>query len=388
MPVPHRKGNVYYTSYLPASGNEFGNYNLLDILSHVTTIENAISVITTDFSLSLICDYSVVSMGTLGKGTSYPTYHPLRSTPIIWLSPSAKVPIQESRYGNVAFSIDFAELNINLNFYYIEIMKYKKRIAIRLLLTNNFYPELMELDPLDTSSPIYFNTKTEKWYFAKTMNSQIIMVEIIADLEIEFPFVSYTRAPQQRPRVQNAKIDGYFPNFMDNSLGYLFYCIIKQLISTYSQYVDRTGFNNYYNEIMSHLELLDWQGFDCLIHKSVDGRQNPDDLVKKLKLSRAFQPDNSVVYCYHSYPHTEDIPCAELLYTVFNKFGKTPSPAVCINKFFEGANRFVQLGFGGVFESFEHLMRIFLNHFDKEEGKIIKDCIQHYVAEAHGQGWP
>lgn len=389
MPVPHRKGNVYYTSYLPPSSNdEFDDYDLLDIVSHVTTIENAISIIRTDFSPSLIYDYSIVSQGILENRTSYPTNHPLHYTPVIWLSPSAEVPIEESRYGNVAFSTDFVNLNVNVNFYYIEIIKYQKSIAVRLLLTNDVYPELMELNPLDTSSPVCFNPATERWYFAQTLNSERIMVELITDFKIAFPFVSYTRAPRQRPRVQKSEIDGYFPIFIDNSLGYLFYCIIKQLINTDNQYADRTGVNNFYNELISHLELLDWQGFDCVINETVDGSQNPDDIVNKLRLSRVFQPSKSGICCYHSYPDTEDIPCAELLYTLFINFGKMPSPAVCVKKFFKGTNRFVQLGFGDKLVSIDHLMSIFLNHFDQDEGKIIKDGIQYYVAEAHGRQSP
>ena len=388
MPVPHRKGNVYYTSYLPESANdEFGDYDSLDIVSHVTTIENAISVITTGFSPSLIYDYSIVSMGTLKNGTPYPTDHPLRFAPVIWLSPSARVPIQESRYGNVAFSNDFVNINVN-RIYFIEIIKYKKNKTVRLLLTNKVYPELMELNPLDDCSPIYFNTATKKWYFANVLNSKKITVEIIADFKIAFPFVSYTRAPHRRPRVQKGKINGYFPNFNDSCAGYLFYCIIKHLISTYSQYADRTGGNNYYDELMSHLELLDWQGFDDCLHEMVDGSQNPNKIVNELKFPRVFQPDGSHICCYNSYPDTEDIPCAELLYTLFNKYGKTPSPAVCLNKFFEVTNRLVQLGFGSELQWFEHLMRIFLNYFDKEQGKIIKDGIQYYVAQAHRRESP
>ena len=57
------------------------------------------SIIRQGFSTTFIDDYSVVSWATLKDGS----VHPLRHEPVIRLSPSARVPVQESRYGNVAW---------------------------------------------------------------------------------------------------------------------------------------------------------------------------------------------------------------------------------------------------------------------------------------------
>lgn len=110
MHTLHRVGNIFYRSHLPERGTtadeRFDDYTSLDILSHFTTIENAMSIIRQGSSTSFIDDYSVVSRVTLKDGS----VHPLRYKPVIWLSSSARIPVRESRYGNVACSTDFLSL--------------------------------------------------------------------------------------------------------------------------------------------------------------------------------------------------------------------------------------------------------------------------------------
>ena len=140
MPVPHRKGNVIYTASLAATLNaNFDFYERLDKVSHVTTIENALLITKSGLSLSLINDYSVVSRGILDNRST----HPLHRIPVIWLSPSVNDPVQESKYGNVAFSTNFNSLftynvtqqNLRHKFYIIECVNYVREKVVRILLT-------------------------------------------------------------------------------------------------------------------------------------------------------------------------------------------------------------------------------------------------------------
>ena len=378
MPVPHRTGNVNYTSSLPTTLNRnFDFYERLDKVSHVTTIENALFITKSGLSLSLINDYSVVSRGILDNEST----HPLRFIPVIWLSPSVNDPVQVSRYGNVAFSTNFNSLfsnnvnqqNLQHKFYIIEFVQYVKVKVVRILITKNEYP-LHKFSPLDSTSPIYFNITETKWYFAKTYNKQSVEVEIITDFIVPLPFISYASAPERRVKVENGEICGYFPIFIDDAVGYLFYCIFKNSISANSQYSDITKNGLYYNELVRRLGQLNLGEYVNYDNVEVNQSQNPDDIVEKLLFPRVFSfPVGNRDY--------EDYGSVQQLYMLFCMYGKVPSLRVCLNKFFIAVNRFVQLRYGQ--QKFEHLMGVFLSHFCKKEGEIIKADIQQFVVELH-----
>ena len=221
MHVRHRVGNISYTSHLPervtTADERFDDYTTLDIVSHVTTIENAMSIIRQDFSTSFIDGYSVVSRAKVKDGS----VHPLRYKPVVWLSLSAGVPVQESRYGNVAFSTDFNSLfqSNATKFYYIEFLNYVKERVVRNLLTRNKYP-LLEFNPMDSSSPLFYDRTEKKWKCSISYNSKEITIEIITDLQLRN--VSYIKAPDRRAKVQEYAVIGYFPVFTDDKLGYFF----------------------------------------------------------------------------------------------------------------------------------------------------------------------
>lgn len=378
MHASHRFRNIYYISHLPIKGNDgFKAYKPLDMLSHVTTIENSFSAIKTGFSPSPINDYSIVSKGKLSDGST----HPLQSTPVIWLSPSASVPVQESRYGNVAFSINFNSLiSLNLHkFYAIEFVQYDKEKALRILLTENEYP-LMELDPLDQKCPIFFDKSSGKWCFATCIDSRKITIEIITDLNIAFRFISYVRAKDRRPRIQDASVTGFFPVFIDDSLGYLFYCLVKKEINADNKYKDITENDVYYDKLVSRLEQLNLPNFNYSIDEEVDEHQNTNELVNELSFSQILQ-------CYNVNPANEDLPLVQKLCALFSRYGFTSSPAVCLKKLFQVLNNYVQIKFRGSdnLQSMEDLMQVFFNHFVQNEGKTIKEGILRYVAEIHGR---
>ena len=163
--------------------------------------------------------------------------HPLRDKPVIWVSPSAGVPLQESGYGNVEFFTDFSSLchHSVTKFYYIEFVKYVRERVVRILLTRNKYP-LLEFDPMDSSSPLFFDKTKNKWKFSISYSSNKITKEIMTDIDIPSRKVSYVRASSRRVKVQESTFIGYFPIFIDDKLGcFFFYSMLEEQIRTNSQ---------------------------------------------------------------------------------------------------------------------------------------------------------
>ena len=378
MRALHRVGNVSYTSYLPervtTADESFDDYTSLDIVSHVTTIENAMSVIRQGFSPSLIDDYSVVSRVMLEDGS----FHPLRYKPAIWLSPSAGVPVQESRYGNVAFSTEFKSLfhSNATKFYYIEFVNYVRERVVRILLTRNKYP-LLEFDPMDSSSPLFFDRMEENWKFSASYNSREITMEIITDIDIPLRNVSYVKAPRRRAKAQESTVVGYFPVFIDDKLGYFFYSMLKEQIRTNSQYIDVTNSDIFYDQLASFLENFAGYGHSGVkILEEVDEKQNPDDIIKLLSFPRAFRVPTGGF-------DKEDFYNIRIAYTLFHKYRKSPSGTACILKFFELINNFVQELYRDDLQSINHLLSVFLGYFVKEEAEIIKEELTTYLAKVH-----
>ena len=361
----------------------FHDYTFLDIVSHVTTIEHATSIIDEGFSPSPINDYSIVSRVTKYDGSFQ--VHPLYSEQVIWISPSAEVPLQTSRYGNVAFSIDFNSVicsNVT-KFYYVEFVQYKYERALRILLTNRDYP-LREFDPMDLSSPLFFDRLSERWKFANKYNSKNLTMEIITDINIPFHNVSYVNASRRRVRIQESNVVGYFPVFIDEKLGYLFFSMFKKKIQAKGQYIDVTKGDLYYVQLISFLENMRQCGYDNSADKldeKVNENQNADDTVKLLTIPRCFRIPNGK-YDWEDFNHVR------VLYTLFHKYRKHPSRIICLSKFFEKTNSFTQEKYRDSLQSIDQLLGVFLNHFYREEAEIIKEGFQQYVAEVHGRSLP
>lgn len=387
IPAVHREGNIYYRLFLPehitTAQTGFHDYTFLDIISHVTTIKHATSIIDEGFSPCPINDYSIVSKVTMYDGSLH--VHPLNSEKVIWISPSAEVPLQTSRYGNVAFSIDFNSVicsNVT-KFYYVEFVQYKYERALRILLTNREYP-LREFDPMDLSSPLFFDRLSERWQFANKHNSKNLTMEIITDINIQFHNVSYVNASRRRARIQGSNVVGYFPVFIDEKLGYLFYSIFKKKIQVKDQYKDVTERDRYCDQLISFLENMQQCGYNNSANKldeKVDENQNADATVKLLTIPRCFRiPGGTFDW--------EDIKYIRVLYTLFHKYGKHPSTTACLSVFFEKTNSFTQEQYRDSLQSIDQLLGVFLNHFYTEEAKIIKEGFRQYVAEVHGRSLP
>ena len=72
-----------------------------------------------------------------------------------------------------------------------------------------------------------------------------------------------------------------------------------------------------------------------------------------------------------------------IVYTLFLKYGKTPSGNACILKFLKLINKLVQVALRDDIQSIIHLLEVFLGYFVKEEADIIKQGFKRYVAEVH-----
>ena len=141
-------------------------------------------------------DYSIVSRVAELDGSLH--FHSFHSKQFIWISPSTKVPLQTSRYGNVAYSIGFSFVvcsNVT-EFYYVEFLHYRWERSLRIFLTNRE----CTLWELDLWSPLLFDRLSERWKSAKIYNSENLTIEIIVDINIPFHIVNYVKASRQHVR--------------------------------------------------------------------------------------------------------------------------------------------------------------------------------------------
>lgn len=90
----------------------------------------------------------------------------------------------------------------------------------------------------------------------------------------------------------------------------------------------------------------------------VDEKQNPDDIIKVLSFPRAFgiPPGGFNFEDYHN---------TLIAYTLFQKYGKSPSGNAYILKFFKLINKFVQVTLRDDFQTINHLLEVFFGFWLK-----------------------
>ena len=174
---------IYYYHWLPPQLNELRPeqekresllskfYKEFDTLSHVTTFENASSILQYGFKPRPVNDCSVVKSSydlmdfkTGDKITPRPL-HPIRNSSVLWYGPcefkQLKNPTNEvERYGNILFSMATLYgyegiIRDDLKFYFIEIIEYLKTSACRILVSLKDYPSLKRYDPYTIGGPLY-----------------------------------------------------------------------------------------------------------------------------------------------------------------------------------------------------------------------------------------
>ena len=157
--------------------------------------------------------------------------------------------------------------------------------------------------------------------------------------------------------------------------------MLKEQTRTNSQSRDVTNSDNYYDQLASFLDNFTSYGYsEKKILDEVDEKQNPDDIIKLLSFPRAFD-------IYTGGFDKEDYPNIRILYTLFDKYGKFPSGSACILTFFELINNFVQRidlkQHRKDLQSIDHLLKVILGYFVKEETEIMKDGFRRFAVEVH-----
>ena len=161
-------------------------YEHFDTVCHVTSLKNAMQIITEGhFKLQIVSGDSVVTGKTLplnGIQCKQPL-HPISNVPVIWYGPWKKSKIGSpditvERYGNVVFSMKSLTgfegiIRSGLNCYFIEEIQYKKSTASRIFISEKTYSGLRSYDPFVIGGPWYIEKKTGH-YFRKDRTLEIL----------------------------------------------------------------------------------------------------------------------------------------------------------------------------------------------------------------------
>lgn len=105
---------------------------------------------------------------------------------VAWVSPNTWK--DGSMYGNIGFAYKFPKRVEGKNYYWVEVMREYKPIAIRILITDNEYPYLERYDPTMDDGP-WKVTPDGKHYRHRKYNLEFMLEE---DLDLQF--CRYVRA--------------------------------------------------------------------------------------------------------------------------------------------------------------------------------------------------
>lgn len=105
---------------------------------------------------------------------------------MLWFAPSKK-PTEHNFYGNVTFSISFAEVHarFGLKFYYVDQSQYNTHDVTRILLSrNNFNYKTVEYGELDAGSPMILKPPGRWKHAAGCKPASIYSARKLHELEI------------------------------------------------------------------------------------------------------------------------------------------------------------------------------------------------------------
>ena len=177
--LPHKHEELLPKREFQNEGSLLDIYEEFDTLSHVTTLENASSILQYGFKPRPVNDSSVVNptydlmdVKTGNKITPRPL-HPIGSSRVLWYGPCKFSQLQTpeytvERYGNILFSMSSLDgyegiRRSGLKFYFIEVIEYLTTSACRILVSNKVYPSLKRYDPYTIGGPLYIQ-ETEQGY--------------------------------------------------------------------------------------------------------------------------------------------------------------------------------------------------------------------------------
>nr|XP_022319003.1 uncharacterized protein LOC111121842 isoform X2 [Crassostrea virginica] len=191
--LPHKHEEFLPKREFQNEGSLLDIYEEFDTLSHITTLENASSILQYGFKPRPVNDSSVVNptydlmdVKTGNKITPRPL-HPIGSSRVLWYGPCKFSQLQTpeytvERYGNILFSMRSLDgyegiIRDGLNFYFIEVIEYMKSSACRILVSHKDYPSLKRYDPYTIGGPLYIKKLIKGAHYITCVNSNVTMEE-------------------------------------------------------------------------------------------------------------------------------------------------------------------------------------------------------------------
>jgi hypothetical protein len=147
------------------------NWEEFSSVSHVTHIDNAVSIIQKqEIGPQLVFDESKLNESR---------------TQVIWASPNHWW--NGYRYGNIAFDLDWKELIDGKLYFWVEAMPEYHPTACRILITKRKIGDqlgLTQYDPASDKGPWIYNPRSEKHYRNKNLTLEFMIEEAIGTSEV------------------------------------------------------------------------------------------------------------------------------------------------------------------------------------------------------------
>jgi len=343
---------------------------MFEILSHVTTFENAENILTIRELLpNRINDYSCVTKFKV------PNVHPLYARKVVWTTPDTYSTVAVRKYGNVRFSTNNLDFLRNLNFYMIEFIENGSEHVARVLATQERYPDLKRFDiSVEKSGPIYLDQQTGqfvKYNLVKRRNwPQYEHCETEVMLEVQQNMnnlVSYVRCDHPRLVLKNGQAFGHI-RAHKGATGELKYGLFRY----------RHRFNNsfFINPLDGHCQVamttiknieLTSQWYPLQRNRSCHSN-NVNELVRSLNFVHSFRNDKVIA--------EEDAGVIEDLHYIFTEAGEMPSAYIMLRKIVESIDEITGKFGANRAGLVQEVLELFIDHFKSHEAQTeVKRCI-------------
>ena len=160
-------------------------YKEFDSLLHTTTFEKAYLILQNGFEPKPVGKRSATVVNSeiklKDKKTDSPIdrLHPVRESKVIWYGPCKISDLKNleytvEMYGNVSFSMKrlwYHEgiVDSELKFYFVDVIKYWRKSACRILVSHEDYPTLRPYNPYTIGGPLYIDKKSKRLYYTSRL---------------------------------------------------------------------------------------------------------------------------------------------------------------------------------------------------------------------------
>lgn len=298
-------------SIFPDDIHLFSRHETIGYFNHVTTIEGALKILAYGIKPQTLSDPSRMKLN-----------HPLNSKKFVRLLPSVTYTLYSSNLGNVAFSGEVNTWNLEYRFYFIEYVESFGENIVRVLLTSQLYMELVKIDLHHKNSVVFLN-ENNQIMVAREFDLKEVTVEILSEVPY-FPLntISYVRGLDARPCVAEAQVSGRYPVFTSESLGYLFYSLVKECSDEKFTVLCNDDLLQQLLSLDIFSGLNDYRLSPEILNPSLTQRAN--QILRDLTIPRSFSFGTST--------DIEDETTIRKLTKFFNETRHLPSPRACIRK--------------------------------------------------------